>query len=143
MKIKHLRHEYSSLIFCKIRKKNNKNKRQSITCSHIWHFDILVLIRYTISESLVDIQQFRHAWSIIIYENTQKCNKIKVLAITACRYTKICVLIRPSFCERLQMPPIIMLFLDILQCCRFAQGNGLTNQKFGSVRINYNNIPNF
>ena len=40
-----------------IAKKNN-NKRHAITCSHIWDFDTLVLIRYTISESLVEIQQF-------------------------------------------------------------------------------------
>ena len=31
--------------------------------SHIWHFDRLVLIRYTISDSLVKIQYFRHEWS--------------------------------------------------------------------------------
>ena len=67
--------------FCaKSTKKLNKIKRHSITCSHIWHFDISVLFGYAISESLVEKQQFRHR---------QKCmkmpknhNKIKGHSIT-------------------------------------------------------------
>ena len=82
VKIQYFRHGYSSIL-CKIRKKLNKIKRLSITCSQIWLFDISELIRYTISNSLVEIQQFRHEWSIIIHENTQKnAKKIKGHAIT-------------------------------------------------------------
>ena len=43
--------------------------------SLIWHFDISVLIRYTISDSLLEMQQFRHECSSIMYENTQKTQK--------------------------------------------------------------------
>ena len=56
-------------IFFKIR---NKNKKLSITCSHIWHFVISILIKYTVSESLEKIQQFRHEWSSKMYENPKK-----------------------------------------------------------------------
>ena len=45
------RHDYSSIL-CKIRKKRDKIRSLSITCSHI---DISILIRYAISESLVKI----------------------------------------------------------------------------------------
>ena len=41
VKIKHYRHEYSSIL-CKIRKKGNKIKMYPITCSHIWYFDMSV-----------------------------------------------------------------------------------------------------
>ena len=53
-------------------KKRNKRKGFFITCSHIWLFDISVLIRYTIIDSLVEIQQFRHESSSNFYENTLK-----------------------------------------------------------------------
>ena len=56
------RQEYSSIV-CKIHEKSNKIKKHSINYSHIWYFDISVLIRYTISEALVEIKQFRHEWS--------------------------------------------------------------------------------
>ena len=39
----------------KISKKRNKIKGPSINYSHIWHFDISVLIRNLISESLAEI----------------------------------------------------------------------------------------
>ena len=56
--------------FCpKFEKKPNKIKGHSITYSHIRHFDISVLIRYTTSESLVEKQQFSHEWSSKMYEN--------------------------------------------------------------------------
>ena len=76
MKIKHFRHEYSSIL-CKIREKRNKIRKHFITFRHIWHFDTLVLIRYIISESLVEILTSK------MYENTQKTrNKIKWRSIT-------------------------------------------------------------
>ena len=56
----------------KIPKKHNKIKERPITFSHMGHFDISVLFRYTISEIFVEIQQFRHEWSSIMYEITQK-----------------------------------------------------------------------
>ena len=97
VKIMHFRHKYSSIL-CKILKKPNKIKRLSITCSHIWHFDISVLIKYTISES------FRHEWSIIMYENTKKtqynqraCHNLRTHL--ACRYIEMCMLTRHIFCE--------------------------------------------
>ena len=66
----------------------------SITCRQIWHVN--KLIRHTICECLVKIQQFRQEWSLIMYENTQKRNKTKELSIT-CSY----ILIRHAICESL------------------------------------------
>ena len=69
IKIQYFRHEYSSIL-CKIRKKRNKIKRHSITCSHIWHFDISVQIKHTICKSLVKIQHFRRELSSKMYEKS-------------------------------------------------------------------------
>ena len=57
--------------YAKFVQKRNKIRMHSITCSHIWHFDLLVLIKYIIGESLVVIQQFRREWSSKMYEKTQ------------------------------------------------------------------------
>ena len=46
------------------------------------HIKMCILIKYTISESLVEIQKLRHEWSRIMYENTKKRNKIKWRSIT-------------------------------------------------------------
>ena len=43
---------------------------------------MFALITQTICESLVEIQQFRHEKSLIMYENTQIRNKIKGCSIT-------------------------------------------------------------
>ena len=61
--------------FCwfKNRKKRNKIDRHSITCSYIWHLYILVLLRYTISESLMEIHSDMNG--------RQKCMKIPRNAI--------------------------------------------------------------
>ena len=88
----------------KIPKKHNKIKEHWKLFNHICHFDISVLIRYTISESLVDIQQLRHEWSSKMYENTQKTQyNQKVFhnfqSHLVCWYIKIFVLIRHTFCE--------------------------------------------
>ena len=52
--------------------------------SHLprWYTKICTLIRHTICESLVKMQYFRQEWSSILYENTQKFNKIKENSIT-------------------------------------------------------------
>ena len=42
-----------------------------------------ILIKYTICEILVEIQHFRHEWSLKTYENIpKKCNKTKGRSIT-------------------------------------------------------------
>ena len=46
------------------------------------HIKMCKLIRHTICESLVKLQQFKHEW---LYGNTKKPNKIKRLSIT-CNY---------------------------------------------------------
>ena len=82
--IQHFRHEYPSIV-CKIRKKRNNNQDafhkflRKLTCRYI---STCVLIRYTISESLVEIQQYKHECSIIMYENALKRYKIKWHSIT-------------------------------------------------------------
>ena len=142
-------------ILCKIRKIRNKIRRHSITCSHIWYFDISVLIcQYSV---LMRYNQWKfggdstiQTW--IVNNNVWKCpkkrNKIKGPSITC----KMCILIRHTFCESLVMicttkqkccSFLWYYFSDIGQCCRLAQKNGFENQKSGSVRINYDNIPNF
>ena len=80
VKIKHFRHAYS-LILCKIRKKRNKIKKHSITFSHIWDFHTLVLIRYTISESLEEIQQLWMAWMVVknVWKYLKKAIKSKAI----------------------------------------------------------------
>ena len=123
--------------FCaKFAEKHNKIKKHSITCSHIWHFYISALIRYTISEGLVEIQLFRHEWSSKMYENTQKKrNKIKRRFI-ACSYITgmslyhVCINQLPILSEKYIF---VMYFSDIGQCYQPAQKNGLENQKSGSV----------
>ena len=81
-----------SEICAKFSKNPNKIKRYSITWGHIWPFSISVLIRYTISESLVETQQFRHEWASKIYENTQKRMFHNLFHI------KVYVLTRYTFC---------------------------------------------
>ena len=65
-----------------------------------------VLIRYTIRESLVEMKHLRHEWSIIMYENAQKCNKTKEHSITFSHIwhgdvskIKMHIWIRHTFCE--------------------------------------------
>ena len=65
-----------------------------------------LLIRHIICESLVEIQQFRHRWSSIMYENTRKAQLNQrplhnMQLHLAYRYIKMCVLIRHTFCESL------------------------------------------
>ena len=99
IKIQYFRHEYSSMLY-KIRKKRNKIKMHSIKCSHIWYFEISVLIKYTISECLMEVQRFRYEWSSKMNnENTQKKQynqKVfhNLQLHLACQYTKMCILIR-------------------------------------------------
>ena len=45
------------------------------------HIKVCDLIRHIICESLMEIQHFRHKWSLIMLENSQKGNKIKVRSI--------------------------------------------------------------
>ena len=91
--MQHFRHEYSS-IFGKILKKRNKIKRHSITCSHIWYFDILVLISYTISECLVEIQTIQ-TWMVNnnVWKFPKKRNKIKWPSITCSHIWYVDILI--------------------------------------------------
>ena len=71
----------------------NSQKTQSNQCtlhnlqSHLawWLSKLCTLIRNRICETLVKMQYFRHEYSSIMYENTQKHNKINGLCIT-CGY---------------------------------------------------------
>ena len=131
MKIKHFRHEYSSIL-CKFRKKRNKIKWCAISCSYIRNFNVSVLFRYTICEILVKIQYFRHENSSTMYANTQKRNQRafhNLQSHLSCQYIK-----KRKFCEDMcyqtQIPLIfVMYFSGIGQSCRSAQKNGLENQK--------------
>ena len=93
---------------------------------------LCVLIRHMINVNLVEIQQFRHEWSKIIYENTQWNQKAfhNLQLYLACRYIPICVLITHTFCEsfvKIFMLPnadavhFCNIFSDIGQCCQPAQ----------------------
>ena len=62
-----------------------------------------------------------------------------------CRYIKIYVMIRHTFCESLVKVYAVYfcdIFSDIGQCCRPAQKNGLKNQKSDSNLI-YNTLSKY
>ena len=56
-----------------------RNMQPHLIC---WYTKIWIFIKRTIWEGLVKIQYFRHEYSSIMYENTQKRNKINVRSIT-------------------------------------------------------------
>ena len=59
-----------SYVICKNSRKTQSNRR-IYQNQHICHFDVTKFM-YTICESLVRIQYFKHECSSIMYENTQK-----------------------------------------------------------------------
>ena len=129
--MQHFMHEFSSIL-CKTSKKRNKIRRHSITCSHIWHFDISILIR----------QSVKFWWRYNNSDmNAQKRNKIKMHSITCSHiwYVNIskCVYWLDThsvkvWCYQTQMPLIFVIyFSDIRQCSQPARKNGLVNQKSG------------
>ena len=121
-----------------INQKDFHNFQLHLAC---WHTKMFTLIRYTICESLMKIQQFRHEWSSKMYENTQKMqwnqrdfhNLQSHLAFLC---IKICVLSRYTFCVILEKICAAkrkchshLWFSDIGLCFRPAQTKSLKNQK--------------
>ena len=135
----------------KIHKKSNWIRQPSITCSRIWHFDILKCVHWS------DTKSVKVWWRYYTYtsdmNNThqlcmkipQKCNKTKWHSIhLAYWYIKICVLIRRTFYESLLKIYVLpntktihffRIFSDIGQCFWPAQTKRIENQKSGHVRI--------
>ena len=62
-----------------VNQRNFHSLQEHLAC---WHTKMCTMIRHIICKILVQIQQFRHECSSIMYENTQKSNKIKGLFIT-------------------------------------------------------------